>query len=577
MANFFLDNSDLQDQFRRLKLEEVVNILEHDFKFADQYGSAPASFSEAMENYQGALELVGSLAGDLVAPLAQKVDSEGAKLVDGKVSYAKGTRESLDKLAEAGLMGVILPHKYGGLNFPATIYFMMIEMISRADASLMTLFGYQDVGEAISKLASEEVCDKFLFKYVQGVHIGSMVMTEPGAGSDLQAIRLKAFQDDNGQWRLNGEKQFISNGCGQVLLVLARSEPDTKNLFGLSLFVCHGDETVKVNRVEDKMGLNGSPTCALYFEDTPCYLVGKRRQGLLHVLNILNHARFSVAAQALGIAEAAYQEALIYANYREQFGKLIFNIPSVANLLIEMQVTLECNRTLLYTSSQLLDLRNKLEEKIELLKQEGKHYTEEKSKFDYTAKLVDMLSPMVKYILAEDANQICYSSLQIHGGMGYMKEMPIERLYRDVRITSIYEGTSQIHILASSKGVISDVLRTFFDEKEKFSYPGDLEKSQKQLIETRKIFYQCLSYVNSNPDLAFKEVAAKELVDMYGGMYTGYLVLDEALGNQRKIMIAKRFITRTLAKAYQSQIKVNSEQFNDFESRSAICMNEIAP
>ncbi len=571
MANYFLDNSDLLMQFKRLDLEEVTAILEHDYSLAKTYELAPSNYQQAMENFEGALELVGEITGTFVAPRAMSVDHEGAKLENGEVTYAQGTQEAVQQLANAGLMGVIIPHKYGGLNFPATIYIMMIEMVSQADASLMTLFGYQDVGEAIAKFASEEIAEEFLIKYCRGEHIGSMVMTEPGAGSDLQSIKLQAYQDDQGQWRLKGEKQFISNGCGQVLLVLARSEPNTSNMFGLSLFVCHGDDTVKVNRIEHKMGLHGSPTCALYFEDTPCYLVGKRRHGLINVLYTLNHARFSVAAQGLGIAENAYQEALEYAKVREQFGKLIYTIPSVANLLIDMKVTIECNRSLLYKSTQWLDIRNKLEERIDELKAQGKDFSELKIRFNKAAKLIDMLSPMVKYILTEDANSICYDAQQVHGGMGYMKDMNVERLVRDVRITTIYEGTSQIQILACSKGVFSDILKEYFDEQAARSYRPELLETGEQLKKLRAIFEDCSQFVQSHEDTNFKEAATKELVDMYGALYTGYLVMDEAQEIDRKILIVKRFVTRSLARAHQARIAVKQEQYTDIDQRETIC------
>ena len=571
MPNFFSDNSDLKFHFDRLDLEEAVNILEEEYAFAKEYETAPTNYQESMENYQGALEILGDLAGNFIAPRAMSVDHEGAQHNNGTVSYAKGTREALDQLANGGFMGVIIPHKYGGLNFPATIYFMMIEMISRADASLMTLFGYQDVGEAISKFAPEEVSEKFLIKYASGEHTGSMVMTEPGAGSDLQAIKLKAYQNDEGQWFLNGEKQFISNGCGDVLLVLARSEPNIHNIFGLSLFVCHGDETVKVNRIENKMGLHGSPTCALYFEDTPCHLVGRRRNGLIHVLYILNHARFSVAAQALGIAEAAYQEALKYSKIREQFGKIIYTIPSVSNLLIDMRVTIECNRSLLYASVQQLDLRNKLEEKVDSLKESKLDFQKDKERLDVLAKIVDMLSPMVKYVITESANKICYDAQQVHGGMGYMKDMDIERLVRDVRITTIYEGTSQVQILAAAKGAFEDVLVEVFEESLQRGYPEELSQAVDVLKELRAIFLKCRDHLAKQPDPKVREACSKELVDIYAALYTGHIVLDEAINDERKRIILLRYITAALANAYKSEITVLRELHSDLEHRDQIC------
>ncbi len=570
MANFFSDNSDLKYQFSRLDLEEAVRILEHDYKEAEHFPEAPQNYQEAQELYEAALELVGELAGDVIAPLAMEVDAEGAHFKDGKVTYAKGTREALDQLAEAGLMGVILPRKYGGIEFPATIYMMMIEMISRADASLMTMFGYQDVGEAIARFGSEEVASEYLPKYTSGEHTGAMVLSEPSAGSDLQAVKLQAYQDDEGNWFLKGVKHFISNGCGDVLLVLARSEPNTTNIFGLSLFACHGGDKVRVTRIEEKMGLHGSPTCELYFDDAPAKLVGRRRQGLLHVLYVLNHARFSVASQGLGIAEAAYAEAVDYAAQRKQFGKVINTMPSVANLLIDMRVSIEAHRSLLYAGAQWLDLRNRLEDQVARLRAAGEPFAEEKERFDEAANIVDLLSPMVKYVVTEAAYKICYDAQQVHGGMGYMREMAVERLIRDVRITTIYEGTSQVQIIGSSKGVFADALGKFFDEHEKKQYRDDLQPLAAQLRDLRKIFQESLSYVAEHEDAALREVASKELVDMYASLYTGYLVLDEAETLDRKKLIARRYISAALSGGHGRAAAIRNEVYSDIEQAEVI-------
>ncbi|MDN5214376.1 acyl-CoA dehydrogenase family protein [Fulvivirgaceae bacterium BMA12] len=571
MPNYFTENEDLLFHFKRLDLEEAVQILEDDYNFGKQFPGAPKNFQEAFQNYQGSLELAGDLAANFIAPRADKVDMKGAILKDGKVTYASETLESYKQLAQAGLTGVILPHDYGGINFPATIYMMLIEIVSRADASLMTLFGYQDVGEAISKFGSEEIRKRFLPPYISGEHIGSMVMTEPGAGSDLQSIQLKAYQDEQGQWRLNGVKHFISNGCGDMLLVLARSESGTKNMFGLSLFVCPGGEKVQVTHIEEKMGLHGSPTCQLYFDDAPCYLVGKRRQGLLHVLYVLNHARFSVAAQALGIAEAAYQEALSFAKIREQFGKLIYDMPPVANMLVDIRVAIESCRSLLYAGAQWLDLRNNLEEKVEKLKKEGRDSEMDRNRFQQAAKITDLLSPLAKYIISETAIKVCYDAQQLHGGMGYMREMTVERLARDVRITTIYEGTSQIHIGACYKSVVNDVLGDFFDENENKQYDGELEGLAKKMKEMRGLFADLKQLIQDNEDASFREAAAKELVDVYSYIYRGYLLMQEAQENERKIHIARRFIAQSLAATHKSLQAVKNEQFNDIAFTGIIC------
>lgn len=563
MANFFNDNSDLSYQFDRLDLEDIVSILEEDFEQSEKFPDAPQSYQEAMELYRSALELVGELAGDFIAPRAMAVDHTGAKLVDGKVQYAPETLETIEQLGQSDLMGVIIPREDGGLNFPATIYIMMIEMISRADASLMTMFGYQDVGEAVSKFASEEVRQKFLPKYCRGEYIGAMVLTEPSAGSDLQSVKLQAYQDDSGQWYLRGTKHFISNGCGDLLLVLARSEANTTNMFGLSLFVCKGGDKVKTVRLEEKMGLHGSPTCELFFDDAPADLVGRRRQGLLHVLYTLNHARFSVAAQGLGIAEGAYQEALSYARQRRQFGKFICDIPAVANLLTDMRVTLDSYRLLLYNSTRWLDIRNKFEEHADHLKKAGEPFQDAKARFAEAARIVDLLSPMVKYVITEAAVRICYQAQQIHGGMGYIRELAVERFARDVRITTIYEGTTQVQAAASMKGVLGDILKPFFDGSKALSRGGEIGALAEKLEVFRNVFLAAREAVADHTESSFRDAAAQTLADMYCDLYTGYLLLNETLDDEQRLAVAKRFVAAALSRAEGGAAAIRNGVFAD--------------
>ncbi|NND72190.1 MAG: acyl-CoA dehydrogenase [Rhodothermales bacterium] len=571
MANFFFDNPDLQFQFNRINLSEQVGILEHGYTLAEKFEDAPRDYEEAVDYYRSALELLGEICGDRIAPRAMSVDEHGTKFVDGKVEYAPGTVENVKDLGEAGFMGVIIPRQFGGISCPATLYMFMIEMLSRADGSLMTLFGYQDVGEAIAKYGTEEQGHDFLHKYCRGEEIGAMVLTEPGAGSDLQAIKVKAFQDDDGNWYLNGVKQFISNGNGGVLLVLARSEPGTNDLFGLSLFAVHGGDRVEINSVEHKMGLHGSPTCQLFFNDAPAHLIGNRRFGLIYVLNILNHARFSVAAQALGIAEGAYREALEYAKIREAFGQIIYDIPPVANMLIDMSTTLEVMRSMIYAGSHWLDLRNTLEEHIEELKAAGKPFKEEKIRFDRASRFLNLLSPMTKYIATEAAVKICYDAQQLHGGMGYMREMPVERMVRDVRITTIYEGTTQVQVSSCAKRVLSDDLKELMDEMDARSYHEDVSDLHEMLRENRNDFYRGVEMLTASDSDAFKGAAMKNVVDMYGDLWAGYLVLGETLENERKKIIARRFIKQARANAIAGIERINNAIYSDLSSRDTIC------
>ena len=564
MPNFFTENPDLLFQFEHLNMEEIVEMAENNFAEASQYDYAPRDYADAMDNYRKVLEIVGDIAGNFIAPRAEAVDKEGCSFRDGKVFYARGTQENLERLAMAELMGMTLPRKYGGLNFPTTIYLMAIEIISRADASLMNLFGLQDIGETIHKFGSEEQMREFLPGFASGKFSGAMALTEPDAGSDLQAVKLHAYQDEQGNWYLRGVKRFITNGNGDVLLVLARSEPGTKDGRGLSLFVCYGDETVKVRRIENKMGIHGSPTCELQFNDTPAQLIGKRKFGLIkYVMDLMNGARLGVSAQAMGVSEAAYQEALKYARAREQFGRPIYYLPVVSNMLIDMRVTLESNRSLLYATARWVDLRDRLETKIARLKAEGKSFAEENTRLKNAVKIANLLTPMTKYVLTESANRICYDALQIHGGTGYMKEFPVERLARDARITNIYEGTSQMQIVAATGGVLNDILKDHFVQKERKEYKGNLEPLAEYLKEIREIFLDSLNYVLDKDDKHFQEVAARELVELYSYLYVGYLLLDEAETDERKIFIANRYIVRALAKARQNAEAIKNEQFSD--------------
>lgn len=364
MPNYFTDNPDLVFHFERLQLSELVDIVEDGYRHAGEHPHAPRDYADAMENYRRVLELIGDLAGNRIAERAASVDEEGATFVDGRVRYAAGTQKNLEELAQADVSGLILPHEYGGLNFPFVIYGMAVEIVSRADASLMNIFGLQDIADSIAKFGTDEQKAAYLPGFSTGEFTGAMALTEPDAGSDLQAVKLRARQLPDGTWRLSGGKRFITNGNGNVLLVLARSEEGTKDARGLSLFVCKHDETVTVRRIEHKLGIHGSPTCELQFDDTPAELVGKRKMGLIrYVLDLMYRARMGVSAQALGIAQQAYDEAHRYARERRQFNKPIAEIPAVTNMLVEMRVLLEACRTLLVRSGQAVDEKELLDRK----------------------------------------------------------------------------------------------------------------------------------------------------------------------------------------------------------------------
>ncbi|MFL0810904.1 MAG: acyl-CoA dehydrogenase family protein [Agarilytica sp.] len=574
MPNFFSDNKDLMFHFEQLDLEKAVSLLEHNFEPDEKDPLRPESFEEAMEIYRSSLELCGDISGNFIAPRSEAIDMEGARLENGKVIYAEATKEAQKCLSEAGFMGVIIPRKFGGLNFPATIYVMMIEMVSQADASMMTMFGYQDVGEAIAHLAPEDVAMKFLPEYCEGKKVGAMVLTEPGGGSDLQAVRVKAHQDESGMWRLNGVKQFISHGNGEVLLVLARSEADTPGMFGLSLFAVHGhtENNVNVARIEEKMGLHGSPTCELHFEDAEAHLVGDQKFGLFHVVDVLNHARFSVAAQGIGIAEAAYLAALNHAKERKAFGKLIYDMPAVADMLMDMRVMIDSGRAMVYAGSQWLDIRNRLHEKIAHEKAHDiKPSKEDRVALKEAQKMLDVLSPLVKYVATESANRVCYMAQQLHGGSGFIREYQVERCARDVRITTIYEGTTQVLAGMAVKHVSVDALSKYFDKMAEMHVGDTIVPIMQKLKVLREVFFEAKASLKEKGDDFFKGAAAQTLTDMYADLYAGYLLVEGAVKDEARIPVLKRFVVKSLSNARAGLSKIQEDMFDDGEQRDAIC------
>lgn len=451
MANFFSDNKNLLFHLQNADMERIVNLKERNFLDAESYVEAPASYEEAMENYKLVLEIVGEIAADLIAPNAESVDAEGPKVVNNEIHYASGTLQNHNALRDAGLYGMALPRKHNGLNFPYLPYVMAAEIISRADAGFANIWGLQDCASTICEFGSEEQKEQFLPR----IHAGatcSMDLTEPDAGSDLQSVRLKAtFDEEANCWRLNGVKRFITNGDADIKLVLARSEEGTDDARGLSCFLYdRKSNAVKIRRIENKLGIKGSPTAEIVFDNAPAQLVGNRRFGLIkYVMSLMNGARLGVGAQSVGLAEAAYQEALSYAKQRKQFGNAIISFPQVYEMLALMRAKIDAIRTLLYETTRFVDHYKALEN----IAKERPLTAEEKTELKENQKCADFYTPLLKLISSEYANQIAYDSIQVHGGSGYMKEYACERLYRDARILSIYEGTSQLQVVAAIRGV----------------------------------------------------------------------------------------------------------------------------
>jgi alkylation response protein AidB-like acyl-CoA dehydrogenase len=543
--NFFTDNLDLQHHLEKLDLREVVDILEDGYRYHEEYPAAPRNYADAMDSYRLLLEVLGDICANHVAPRAAAADEEGVRCQDGCVTYAAATREAMVLLRQADLVGATLPWEYGGLNLPETILQMIVEIISRADASLMTVFGLQEIAAImIAEYGDEEMKARILPRMVQGELIGgAMVLTEPDAGSDLGAVQTRAtYDEESGEWRLSGVKRFITNGCADVLLVLARSEEGSNDARGLSLFEVEADETVRIRRTENKMGLHASPTCEIQFKDTPARLVGKRRFGLIrYAMAMMNGARIAVAAQALGIAEAAYREAYRYAQKRVQFGQSIDQIPAVYRMLLSMRAEIEATRALVYETGRWVDLGKVYAR----LKERGELDSEGRQRLKQAGRLADMMTPLAKYYATEMGNRICYQAMQIHGGTGYMREFNVERHYRDVRVTNIYEGTSQLQVVAATGPLLGHALDSLLDEYAAQDYGAELADLKGQVEKATALFKRCIDHLKEEERVLI-DYYASDLADVAVCVLNCWLTLQDARSSERKRDLARVYIAEVM-------------------------------
>jgi alkylation response protein AidB-like acyl-CoA dehydrogenase len=558
VANFFLDNQDIRFLFDYINVRELAALQE---RFAENDGAeyVPGDAEETVDDYRRILEIVGDVAGNTIAPNAKEVDREGNKLnEDGTVTLHPNVQENLKRMTQADLMGFTLPRKYGGINCPNLIYTMAIEIVSRADASFMNFFGLQGIGETINAFASQEIKDEVLPLFCEGKATGAMVLTEPDAGSDLQAVRLRAHQDERGNWYLNGVKRFITNGCGEVLLTLARSEPDITDGRGLSLFISQRSDRIKVRRLEHKLGIHGSPTCELVYDNAPAKLVGERQRGLIsYVMALMNGARVGIATQSLGIAEAAYRLARIYSHTRHQFGIPIEWMPAVAEMVTDMQVAIEAARALTYETSRVCDLENNNQRIIEWHadRLDEAELKERKHLARRYKRLNGMLTPMSKYYSSEMCCTVSDTAVQVLGGSGYMRDYAAERHLRDARITTIYEGTSQLQIVGAIHGVTRGVLDEYLKEFEARDYESvEISGLKQRLVEARQILDEAITF-SKQQSPNYHSLSARRLVDAGIALIVGHLFLGQAAVNERKLRVAHRFIASQLP-----ILKMNCEQ-----------------
>ncbi|MCL2131826.1 MAG: acyl-CoA dehydrogenase family protein [Lentimicrobiaceae bacterium] len=526
MANFFSDNEQLKFHLTNPLMKRIVAMKENDYNDADKYDTAPINFDDAMDTYEQVLEIIGEICGEVIAPNAESVDLEGPKIVNNEVIYAKGTQQNHETLINAGVYGISLPRKYKGLNFSMVPYVMAAELISRADGSFANIWGLQECAETIYEFASEELKDKYLPLINEGCTC-SMDLTEPDAGSDLQAVQLKAAFDEQAKcWRLNGVKRFITNGDAHIKLVLARSEEGTKDARGLSYFLYdRRDKAVTIRRIENKLGIKGSPTCELVFNNAPAQIVGEQRMGLIkYVMTLMNGARLGTGAQSVGIAEAAYREAEKYAKEREQFGKPIIRFPAVFEMLANMRAKTDAIRSILYETSRFVDMY-KL---YGVIAKERLLTAEERNEMKQYQRLADVFTPMLKLMSSEYCNQIAYDSIQIHGGTGFMKDFPIERMYRDARITSIYEGTSQLQVVAAIRGVGSGAYLNRIKEYEAQAVHPELQVLKDQLIEMTARYERAVETAKAYDNTEMYDLVSRRLVESAANIVMGYLLVLDA-------------------------------------------------
>lgn len=556
MANFYTDNPDLRHHLNHPLMRKIVELKERNFADAESYDYAPVDFEDAMDNYERVLDIVGEICGTIIAENAESVDHEGASCSDGHAHYASATEDNLDACRKAGLMGMSMPRRFGGLNFPITPYIMAADIVSRADTGFENLWGLQDCAETIYEFANEEQKAKYIPRVCAGETM-SMDLTEPDAGSDLQSVMLKATEQPDGTWRLNGVKRFITNGDSDIHLVLARSEDGTKDGRGLSMFIYDKrDGGVSVRRIENKMGIKGSPTCELVYKDAKAELVGSRRMGLIkYVMALMNGARLGIAAQSVGVSEIAYREALGYARERKQFGKAIIEFPAVAEMLSVMKAKLDASRTLLYECSRYVDLYKVYED----IAKERSLTPDERKEMKAYSRVADALTPMAKGLTSEYCNQNAYDCIQIHGGSGFMKDYACERIYRDARITSIYEGTTQLQVVAAIRhvttGTYLELIRSYAEQP----VAEGMEDVKVMLEEMTTAYSEAVEKVAAVADTRYTDFMARRLVEMAGGIVMSYLLL---LDTARTTSFARS--TRVYAKLAQAEVAKHAEFINSF-------------
>ena len=506
-------------------MKRIVDLKERDYADKDAFEDAPVNYEDALENYKRMLDITGDVAANIIEPNSESVDLEGPHLENGRMLYASKTVENIEATRQAGLWGISMPRRYDGLNIPNIVFSMASELIAAADAGFQNIWSLQSCIDTLYEFGTEEQRKKYIPRISDGESM-SMDLTEPDAGSDLQRVMLKATQDADGTWRLNGVKRFITNGDSDIHLVLARSEEGTRDGRGLSMFIYDKkDGGVTVRHIENKLGIHGSPTCELVYKNAKCELCGDRKLGLIkYVMSLMNGARLGIAAQSVGVEQEAYNEALAYAKERAQFGKKIITFPAVYDMLSRMKAKLDAGRSLLYMTARYVDIYKALED----ISRERKLTPEERKEMKQYTRLADAFTPIAKGMNSEYANQNAYDAISIHGGSGFIMEYKSQRLYRDARIFSIYEGTTQLQVVAAVRYITNGTYLAIMKEMLETPVSDNLQPLKVRIVELVDLYEEALNKVNSDENQEQHDFLARRLYDMTAEIIMSLLICIDA-------------------------------------------------
>jgi alkylation response protein AidB-like acyl-CoA dehydrogenase len=525
MANYYTDHPEIEFHLNHPLMKRIVDLKERNYADKDNFDDAPVNYEDAIENYKRLLDITGDVAANIIEPNSESVDQEGPHLENGRMIYASKTFENLDATRKAGLWGISMPRRYNGLNIPNVVFSMASEIISAADAGFQNVWSLQSCIDTLYEFGSEEQRQKYIPRIAAGETM-SMDLTEPDAGSDLQRVMLKATQDEDGTWRLNGVKRFITNGDSDIHLVLARSEEGTHDGRGLSMFIYDKqDGGVTVRHIENKLGIHGSPTCELVFKNAKAELCGDRKLGLIkYVMALMNGARLGIAAQSVGVEQEAYNEGLAYAKERAQFGKKIITFPAVYDMLSRMKAKLDAGRSLLYMTARYVDIYKALED----IARERKLTPEERKEMKQYSRLADAFTPLSKGMNSEYANQNAYDAISIHGGSGFIMEYKSQRLFRDARIFSIYEGTTQLQVVAAvryiTNGTYLNIMKEMLEE-EVCECMKPLKERIAKLVAT---YEEAIEKVKADANQDEHDFLARRLYDMTADIIMSLLIIADA-------------------------------------------------